>query len=175
MLLSLCFLNIRKINFDSIHPNVFKQMRRLSYVAYQNIDVDAESTLQIAANIIALEFTSCSFHSPSCFVSICSNIKFLQICNCRFTNHSFQQLLALCPNVIHISITTSSWDGTISLPSNLLSIIWKSNDGDLDLSQCSKIWEVATTIYDCLLIEKLQNICSLKQLVVATPLFTEIG
>eukprot|EP01084_Bolivina_argentea_P256059 430978_1 len=171
MLLSLCFLNVRSINLDAY---AFRCMNRLSYLAYQYIDYD--SILHIPSNIVALEFTSCSFSTATSFMSIsnesvCKSIRFLQICNCRFSNYSFQRLLTLCSNVVHISITTSSWNGTISLPSSLCSIIWRHNDGDFTISECSKVWEVALTINDCFMIEQLQNIPSLKQLVIATPLF----
>ena len=109
-------------------------MNRLSYLAYQYID--GECSLHIPNHIVALEFTSCSFRRPSSFTcsSILPNIKFLQICNCRFSNYSFQRLLNMCPNVVHISITTSSWDEVIALPSNMLSIIWKHNEGEFTLS-----------------------------------------
>ena len=110
-------------------------MNRLSYLAYQYIDGD-DCTLHIPEHIVALEFTSCSFRNPSFLTSssVLSNIKFLQICNCRFSRASFQRLLSMCPNVVHISVTTSSWDDTIYLPSNLLSIIWRHNEGHCSLS-----------------------------------------
>ena len=110
-------------------------MNRLSYLAYQYID-GSECSIHIPNHIVALEFTSCTFRTPSAFnsSSVLPNIKFLQICNCRFHNYSFQRLLNMCPNVVHISITTSSWDEVISVPSNALSIIWKHNEGEVTLS-----------------------------------------
>ena len=151
-------------------------MHRLSYLAYQYID--GHCSLHIPNHIVALEFTSCSFNSPSCFVhrdSVLSNIKFLQICNCRFSNQSFQKLLSLCPNVVHLSVTTSSWDNAVTLPSSLLSIIWKHNDGDFMLLHCKQLWEVSLTIYDSEMIRQLEPITSLRQLVIATPLFKEMN
>jgi len=170
-LLSLCFLNIRRINLE---PAAFRRMRRLSYIAYQYITkIKGDFRLHIPQSVVALELTSCSFHSP-CFVTdsqLFPNVKFLQICNCRFTNYSFQRLLTMCPNVVHISITTSSWDGIVAMPSSALSIIWKHNQGDFTMRHCHSVWEVSLTIYDSAMIEQLENVHSLKQLVIATPLF----
>eukprot|EP00484_Ammonia_sp_Unknown_P019890 CAMPEP_0197026464 /NCGR_PEP_ID=MMETSP1384-20130603/6542_1 /TAXON_ID=29189 /ORGANISM="Ammonia sp." /LENGTH=669 /DNA_ID=CAMNT_0042455129 /DNA_START=27 /DNA_END=2036 /DNA_ORIENTATION=+ len=168
MLLSLCFQNARTIYTDASY---FKYMHRLQYLAYQYIDV--QCSLHIPPQIIALEFTSCSFNAH-CFVpntGILPNIKFLQINNCRFKNYSFQRLLSMCPNVVHLSITTSSWDDTINLPSNLLSITWRHNEGEFSVARCEKVWEVAVTIYDTEIIEQLQTVTSLRQLVIATPMF----
>ena len=113
-------------------------MNRLQYLAYQYIDkyTDSDIALHVPNHIVALEFTSCSFTKPTFITgaTVLPNIKFLQICNCRFSNYSLQKLLAMCPNIVHISVTTSFWDGVITLPSSLLSIIWKHNEGEFTLS-----------------------------------------
>jgi len=173
MLLSLCFLNIHRINLDA---HTFRCLKSLSYLAYQYITkVRGDFNLHIPSSVVALEFTSCSFHCASFItdVQVLPNVKFLQICNCRFTNYSFQKLLTMCPNLVHLSITTSSWDGIIALPSSLLSVIWKHNEGDFTVRHCHNVWEVSLTIYDSAMMEQLEHTHSLQQLVIATPLFKD--